>query len=369
MIPTQIYGTNRIALCHEWFTTLGGSDLCAATIAELLEVDAIFTFTFREWLIRELLEGHEVRLAHRMGALKIAREHWQWFLPLMPHVWRSLDLSSFDVVVTSSHSCVNAVRVPDRCIHISYCYTPMRYAWDPQREASRLRGLGRAFWPAAAAYFRRADKRWAQRVDGYIAISETVATRIERFYGRQSQVVYPPVATDFFTPAPQPRDGFLAAGRLVAYKRFDIAVDTFTRLGYPLIVAGSGPDLERLRERAGPSIRFEVQPTRERLRDLYRTARALVFPGVEDFGIVPVEAQACGTPVIAQGIGGASETVVDGATGLLYTGESVTALMQAVKNFETVSFDDNRVRMNSERFAPKVFEKAFGQAVDQVLRS
>jgi glycosyltransferase involved in cell wall biosynthesis len=154
---------------------------------------------------------------------------------------------------------------------------------------------------------------------------------------------------------------------LVAYKRFEVAVDAFTRLGQPLVIAGSGPELERLRARAGPTVRFEVQPTRERLRDLYRGTRALIFPGVEDFGIVPVEAQACGAPVIAQNLGGAAETVVTGATGLLYEGDSIDALVRAVEDFDTMSFDPDRIRANSERFAAHVFDDAFGKAVQRVI--
>jgi glycosyltransferase involved in cell wall biosynthesis len=205
-------------------------------------------------------------------------------------------------------------------------------------------------------------------VDGYIAISETVAARVERYYGRESQVVYPPVDTGFFTPSPEPRVAFLAAGRLVGYKRFDVAVDAFTQLGYPLVVAGSGPELSRLRDRAGPTIRFEIQPTRERLRDLYRTARALVFPGVEDFGMVPVEAQACGTPVVAQGLGGATETVVDGTTGVLYGGDSPGALIEGIKSFENLTVDRSAVRSNSERFGADVFDAGFVHAVDSIIR-
>ena len=254
---------SKIALCHEWFTTYGGSDACASRIAEILDVDTVFAFTLRESLVRELLPERSVRTVRPWGRSRVVSNHWQWFLPLMPLAWRSLDLSRFDVVVTSSHACTNAVRVPHGVPHVSYCYTPMRYAWDPQLEMSRLPVPVRAFWPVAAALFRRSDRRWAQRVDGYIAISNTVASRIERFYGRDSQVVYPPVDTDFFTPESGPRDGFLAAGRLVGYKRFDVAVDAFTRLGLPLVVAGAGPDLARLRARAGPTIRFEIQPTRE----------------------------------------------------------------------------------------------------------
>lgn len=357
----------RVALCHEWFTTLGGSDVCAARIAELLDVDAVFTFTYREELVRHLLGDRGVRLAHRMGATDLAKDHWQRFLPLMPHAWRSLDLSEFDVVITSSHSCTNAVAVAPGSVHISYCYTPMRYAWEPHLEKSRLPAVVRPLWPVAASWLKRADRRWSRNVDAFIAISNTVAARIERFYDREAEVVYPPVDTGFFVPDGNAGDYFLAAGRFVGYKRFDLAVNAFSRLGQPLVIAGSGPELSRLRASSAPNIRFEVDPSRERLRELYRGARALVFPGIEDFGIVPVEAQSCGTPVIARGVGGSTETVVDGVTGLLYGDGSVDALVDAVKRFEEMSFDRGATRANAERFDERVFDERFSATVRSII--
>ena len=357
----------RTALCHEWFTTLGGSDVCAARIAGLLDVDAIFAFTYQRALVEELLGGREVRLAHKMGGSEAAREHWQRFLPLMPYAWRSLDLSGYDLVITSSHACTNAIRGAPGAVRVSYCYTPMRYAWEPEMEKDRLPALARPLWPPVAGYLRRADRRWAQRVDAFIAISETVAERIERCYGRDARVVYPPVDTDYFSPAAGEEDYFLVAGRLVGYKRVDIAVEAFGRLGRRLIVAGSGPELARLRKRARPNISFEVQPTRERLRELYRNARALVFPGIEDFGIVPVEAQSCGTPVIARNVGGVAETVVDGESGVLYDGDSAGALVRAIQEFEDRSFSADAIRQHSLRFSQEAFDASFIAALGSVL--
>lgn len=361
-------GALRVALCHEWLTTLGGSDICAARIASLLDVDKVFVFTRRDALAKELFDGRDLETANRLGDWGVVREHWTWFLPAMPWAWKRVDLHGFDVVITSSHACTNAVRVPSGTAHISYCYTPMRYAWDWRRESRRLPVPLQVVWAAVARAFRSADRRWAQKVDAYIAISRTVADRIRQFYGRDALVVYPPVDTRFWTPAPaERRDFFLAAGRLVGYKRFDIAVEAFSASGMPLVVAGSGPELRRLQQRAGPNVRFEVQPTRERLRDLYRTARALVFPGVEDFGLVPVEAQACGTPVVALGQGGATETVRDGVTGVLYEGDAPEALLEGVKRVEAMDLDPAVIRTNSERFDVAVFDREFQGAIRSAL--
>ena len=360
----------KIALCHEWLTTFGGSDLTAARIAKVLDVDAVFTFTSEPSLVDELFDDIPVKLAARWGAWSPVRKHWQWFLIGMPSAWRRLDLTAYDVVVTSSHACTNAIRTRADSLHVSYCYTPMRYAWDWRQEIGRFPAPVRPVWPIVALALRRADYRWAQRVDHFIAISKAVARRIFRNYGREATVVYPPVDTDFFTPGDGDSDDFyLAAGRLVGYKRFDVVVEAFRNLDRRLVVAGSGPELSRLRSMAGPNVSFEIQPTSAALRDLYRRARALVFPGIEDFGIVPVEAQACATPVIAQDAGGAVETVRDGVTGLLYTGESPAALIEAVTAFEGLHLQPDAIRVNSERFAAEVFDTAFLRTVMEITKA
>ena len=358
----------RIALCHEWLTTYGGSDVTAARIARLLDVDSVFTFTFEPSLVEELFGEFPVQLAAPWGDRQAVREHWQWFLLGMPLAWRRLDLSAYDVVVTSSHACTNAIRPRGDSLHVSYCYTPMRYAWDWRHEIERFPQPIRPIWPIVARALRRADYRWAQRVDHFIAISKTVARRISRNYGRDAAVVYPPVDTDFFTPNDGDSDDFyLAAGRLVGYKSFDIAVEAFRDLDRRLTVAGSGPQLDRLRKIAGPNVSFEIQPSREALRELYRRARALVFPGIEDFGIVPVEAQACGTPVVALAEGGVTETIVDEVTGVLYQGNSATDLGDALQRFEDIPMDRAGIRANAERFSAKRFDTEFIEAISSLI--
>lgn len=364
---TSPLGDVRVALCHEWFTTLGGSDRVAAHIADLIDVDAIFTFTFQQDLIANLLPRREVRLAHPIG--RYARNRWPLFLPLMPYAWRSLNLEDFDVVITSSHAFVNCITPAAKTTVVSYCYTPMRYAWEPQVEAERVPALLRPAWPAIAAAFRAIDRRGARRVDRFIADSHFVAARILKHYGREATVIYPPVDLDYWTPDDEPReDFFLLAGRLVAYKRPDIAVDAFSRSGIPLVVAGSGPMLKRLRKKAGSNVRFEVQPSRERLRDLYRRARALVHPGIEDFGIIVVEAQGCGTPVVALNRGGVKETVVDGETGHLYDDPSPVGLMLAVEEFDRMSLDEEAIVGNAQRFDHSNFDVSFLSALSDLLR-
>jgi glycosyltransferase involved in cell wall biosynthesis len=300
----------------------------------------------------------------------MAREHWQRFLPLMPRAWAAFDLGGFDAVVTSSHACANAIRVPDGTIHISYTHTPMRYAWEWHEELDRVPAALRPAWPAIAAMLRRQDANRSRRVGMFVANSEHIADRISAAYGRESQVVYPPVDTSWWTPAAEPpeRSTFLVAGRLVAYKRVALAIEAARLAHVPLVIAGSGPQLEELRHMAaGADIRFVVNPSREELRELYRSARALVVPGIEDFGMTMIEAQACGTPVIARGIGGACEAVVDGETGLLTSDGSAVTLASTLLRFDGATLDPARIRVHAERFGVERFETEIREVVDRAL--
>ncbi|MEX1046946.1 MAG: glycosyltransferase [Actinomycetota bacterium] len=354
-----------IALCHEWITTYGGSEQVAQRLAETLDIDDVYTFAARPELARELFPNRKVH-AYTLG--KTGREHWQRLLPIMPHAWSRLDLSAYEVVITSSHSCSNAIRVAPGTVHISYCYTPMRYAWNWRSEVGRLPFALRPAWPPMAAILRRADRAWAQRVTAFVAISKHVASRILTFYGRDAEVVYPPVDTSYWTPEGNERgDYFLCAGRLVAYKRIDTAVRAAEMTGQRLVVAGDGPELRRLQRMAGDRTEFVVNPSNEELRNLYRQARALVFPGLEDFGLTMIEAQACGTPVIAFGEGGAAEAVGDGETGTLYREPTEVALAEAMRGFDPDRFDPAAIRRHAERFGVPRFEKEIRAVVDDAV--
>ena len=348
----------RAALCHEWATTYGGAEQVSQQIAAALEIEDIFTFAAEPATAAEIFSGQRVRV-HPVGLSRVARRHWQWFLPFMPAAWRRLDLSDYGIVVTNSHACTNAIRVPPTTYHISYCQTPMRYAWEWRRELNRFPSLVRPVWPVAAAQLRRSDRRWSQGVTLFIANSRNVADRIRRYYGRASVVAYPSIDTTFWTPDPGiPRsDYFLMAGRVVAYKRFDLGVAAAEQAGVKLVVAGSGPEFERLKDSARRNVEFILNPTTEQLRDLYRGARAFLFPGIEDFGITMVEAQACGAPVIAFDAGGARETVKNGVTGILYADDSPAGLAQVLKRFDSTRFEEASLRKHVARFDIRVFRE------------
>lgn len=355
----------RVAVCHEWITTYGGSEQVAARIATALKAERIFSYTVEPRLATRLFPGRPVTAISRVGQTGFTRRRWQWLLPFMPRAWKRLDLDPFDLVVTSSHSCVNAIRVR-RGRHVSYCHTPMRYAWQWRDEIRRIPLPFRPIWPAIAALLRAQDRGWARGVDLFIANSRYVAERIQRSYGRDAQVIYPPIDTDFWTPGEDQYQGsfFLCAGRLVAYKRTDICIQAAAQAGVPLVVAGDGPELPRLRRLAkGNDVTFVGRPTGEGLRDLYRRARALVFAGIEDFGMTLVEAQACGTPVIAFDAGGAKEAVIDGKTGILFKRQTADALAEQMRTFDRDRFSVDELREHVDSFSLDRFADAIKGAL------
>lgn len=348
----------RIALCHEWLTTYGGSDLVASRIAKVLAIKDVFAFAVDPDLARRLFPASNVRAAHRIGHTDFARRHWQWLLPAMPLAWSRLDLSSYDLIVTSSHCCVNSIR-PAGSPVVSYCHTPVRYGWDHRTERGRLPLALRPLWPAAAAVLRTADRRWSRNVSSFIANSRHVATRISKYYDRDSEVIYPPVDVEYWKPSEsvEKDDFFLYAGRLVHYKRPDLVVEATRRARVPLVIAGDGPELHRLQSIAHQDVRFITEASNEQLRDLYRRARALIFAGIEDFGMTLVEAQACGTPVVALAAGGALESVVDGVTGSLYPDPSPDSLAEVISRFDEKEFSPTAVRRNVDRFSLETFDR------------
>jgi glycosyltransferase involved in cell wall biosynthesis len=286
-----------------------------------------------------------------------ARRHYPKLLPLMNTAFRSFDLSGFDLVLSSSHACAKNVRTRGVTLHVCYCHTPMRYAWDENFMAGEDVGRAtRLLLPPLLARLRRSDLAGAAGPDVYVANSAHVAERIERCYGRTAEIVHPPVDVEHFLGLQRSEaDYYLAFGRVVPYKRVDLAVAACATLARPLKVAGSGRALEAVRARAGDATEFLGKVSEAERDALIQGARALLFPGEEDFGIVPVEAQAAGVPVIAYGLGGAQETVVDGRTGVLFDEQTPAALVAAIERFERLSLDATAARENAARFGRERF--------------
>jgi glycosyltransferase involved in cell wall biosynthesis len=296
-----------------------------------------------------------------------AARHYPKLLPLMNRAFRSFDLDGFDLVLSSSHACAKNVQAPQRALHVCYCHTPMRYAW----EEGFLEGeeLGRALrlaLPPLLARLRRQDLAGAAGPDVFVANSRHVAERIERYYGRSAEIVHPPVDVERFLRLERnPGDYYLAYGRVVPYKRVDLAVAACARLGRALKVAGDGRGLDAVRAQAGEGAELLGKVSETERDRLLAGARALLFPGEEDFGIVPVEAQAAGVPVIAYGVGGAGETVIDGRTGVLFAEQSATALAQAIERFEGLGLDAQDARENARRFGRERFRAEMAAVIDR----
>ncbi len=362
----------RVAISHEWLTIPGGSENVILNLLDLVgDADVLTTVYDPDGGWPEQLRRQTVR-ASFLNRLPHARQHYPKLLPLMDAAFRRFDVSGYDLVISSNHACAKNVRTHDlpparRPLHVCYCHTPMRYVWDPSfLEGEQLGAVGHAVFRAALPRLRRTDLRGARQVDIFVANSTVVAERIERIYGRESVVVHPPVDVDRFLATPRavaPDAPYLVFGRVVPYKKVDQAVQACERLGRPLIVAGGGRDLPRVKALAGPHTTFAGKVTDVELDRLLATSRALLFPGEEDFGIVPVEAQAAGLPVIGMSLGGVRDSVADGVSGVLYDAPTVEGLVAAIERFESLSLDEGAVRDNARRFAPARFAQEFGEVL------
>lgn len=348
----------KVALVHDWLTGNRGGEKVLLELVRLFPDSEVFTlFRFPGSVPREI----EARPVHTtfLQPLVSPRTGYRKLLPLYPLAAESWRLSGFDLVISSSHCVAKNARAPKGTPHLCYCHTPVRYLHDQFEAYFEGRPAARLLAKAARAPLAAWDVRTASRVDAFAANSENVRARIERIWGRPAAVVPPPVDVDFYSPAPSPRrrEGFLVVSAFVPYKRIPDAVEAARRGKLPLVLAGSGPDGDRLRRLCGETVRVVDTPSDEELRELYRGAEAVLMPGEEDFGIVPVEAQACGTPVVAFGRGGAAETVLDGRTGVLYDRPGPEALLAAIDRFRTLRFNPDDALRNAGRFSRASFRR------------
>jgi glycosyltransferase involved in cell wall biosynthesis len=341
-------------------------------ICELFPDAPLFTLLHVKGSVSPRIEARRITRSLVQG-LPGAPRLYRHFLPLYPWLVEGFDLDGFDLVISSSHCAVKSVIAP-RAVHVCYCHSPMRYAWDQFPEYFGSRQVGAAasrLLRPVMARLARWDAATATRPDRFLANSQYVAGRIGRYYNRRSAVVYPPVDTDYYRPTgdvPAPTTpNFVVVSALVPYKRVDLAVAACRRAGVRLRVAGRGPELERLQQLGGDDVEFLGWRSDEEIRQLYQEASAVLLPGIEDFGMVPVEAQACGTPVVALDAGGARETVVDGRTGILVADRSVDGFAAAITRALQTSFDRNAIRQNALRFSRDRFLAEFRAAVDDAV--
>jgi glycosyltransferase involved in cell wall biosynthesis len=365
-------GHRRVALVHDWLTGMRGGEKVLEAIAGLFPGATLHTLLHVKGAVSAAIEALPERRSFVQWLPSSAR-HYRNYLPLFPAAIEQFDFDPYDLVISSSHCAAKSVVVPGRARHICYCHSPMRYAWDQFEsyfgEAQVGRTRSRLLRPVLAR-LARWDRDTAGRVDRYVANSHYVAGRIRRYYNRGSTVVYPPVDTAYYRPDParRPESFFLAVSALVPYKRLDVAIRACGTVGTPLTIVGRGPEEARLRrtaEAAGADVSFTGWLADDEIRRLYQSCRAALMPGVEDFGMVPVEAQACGRPVVALAQGGAVESVVDGVTGVLVQDPSVEAFADGLRQVSSAAFDTAAIRRHAESFGTARFQDEFARLLDE----
>jgi len=355
----------RVALVHDWLTGMRGGERCLEVFGELFPAADLYTLLHVPGSVSPAIENRRI-VTSFIQRLPQAERRYRRYLPLFPAAVRAFDLRGYDLVLSSSHAVAKSVRVPAGALHVCYCFTPMRYVWDLYDDYFGPRsGLAtRLLMPPVAAWLRRWDRRTAAGVHQFVAISRFVADRIRRAYGRDADVIHPPVDVSRFRVDEAPGEFYLVVSALTPYKRVDLAVEACNRLGRRLVVVGTGPEDRRLRALAGPTVELLGWRDDAQTAELYARCRALLFPPLEDFGITPLEAMAAGRPVIAFGEGGARETVVppgegEPPTGLFFARQTVEDLVDAIRRFEASAhqFEPKALRRRAEAFDRPLFRE------------
>lgn len=358
----------KIAIVHDYLNQRGGAERVVGVLHRMFPDAPIYATILDRGRLWPDLHGAEIRTTW-MQHLPGLRKHFKKYLVLYPWAIESLDLRAYDLVLSSSSAFAKAARRRPGALHVCYCHTPMRFAWHYTRYAER-EGFGRLTRVGlrpVVRWLRRWDLRTASRPDYYIANSSAVAQRIRQSYGRDSEVLPPPVDLARFALSTAPADHYLVVSRLNGYKRIDLAVDAFSRSGLPLIVAGEGPQRAELERRAAANVRFVGAVSDAEVAQLYATSRALLLPGEEDFGITVLEANASGRPVIAFGAGGALDSVIDGETGVLFEHQTVASLQRGVERLEGLRWEPGRLRQHAERFGEEAFRTRYQATLERCL--
>lgn len=382
----------RIALVHDWLVSMRGGERCFEVLCELFPDADVFTLVHREGHVSPVIEKHTIRTSF-IQDFPLSNTHYQHYLPFFPRAIRSFAFHDYDLIISSSHCVAKGLRVPDRACHIAYIYTPMRYIWD-QFDAYFSEGRAGRLTRTAMGLLRRPLQQWdVSSNDGvyrFVAISEHVVRRIRSYWGREATVLYPPVDWQSFTASSQDEGFYLLVSALVPYKRVDLAIEAANRMKFPLKIIGAGQDEKRLSRLAGPGVELLGWRSDSEIRQHYGHCKALLFPGEEDFGIVPLEAMACGKPVIAYARGGALETVVSLVprqlsalkervvsmpprasdeqypTGVFFDEQKPESVIDAVEIFERHRnrFDPERIRAHVEPFDRKYFKERMRQLIE-----
>ncbi len=368
----------KVALVHDWLTGMRGGERVLEVLCELFPDADLYTLLHVKNRLSPLIEGMKIKTSFVQKFPMVSR-HYRYYLSVFPSAIEHFDLRGYDLIISSSHCVAKGILPMPDTLHLAYCHTPMRYVWDMQFEYFHRSGgwFRNLLVSSMANYLRIWDVTSSQRVDEFIANSNFVRRRIKRYYGRESTVIYPPVKCDYFQPAVDSKEGdyFLMVTALAPYKRVDLAIEAFNRLGKPLLIVGDGQEMNRLKEKAKKNVEFLGWQGDEKVRDYYRGCKALVFPGKEDFGITPVEAQACGKPVIAYGKGGVLETVrpypEERPTGIFFEEPTADSLIRAIDLFERWRdrFDPREIRNHALPFDQKIFREKIRSFVEERYRA
>ena len=357
----------RIALVHDYLTQYGGGERVLEAFSEIWPEAPIFTLVYDARLTGGRFENKEIHTSF-LQKIPLVKSKHRLFLFLMPIAVEQFDLSDYDIVLSDSASYAKGVITKPSTFHICYCHTPTRYAWDDSHRYIKEAGypyLIKKLVPLAINYIRLWDREAASRVDKFIANSNFIKKRIVKYYGKESEVIHPPVSADNFSISDNIDDYFLMVGRFLPYKKFDLAIETFNRLGWPLKIIGDGPERRRLLRMANGNIEFLGIQSDEVLRGYYSRCRALIFPQEEDFGIVALEAMASGRPVIAYRAGGALEIVEEGATGMFFNEQNMNSLIECLKRFNHKNFNSAAIKEYALRFDKEIFKDKIKRFVEE----
>lgn len=359
----------KIALVHDWLTGMRGGEKVLEVLCELFPDATLFTLVHNKGSVSPAIENLKIQTSI-IQHLPKSVSRYQYYLPLMPFAIERFDMRDYDVIISSSHAVAKGVKVRKNAIHICYCHTPMRYIWDQYENyfGKTQSGLAtRTAMNLVRRYLQKWDVKSSSRVNYFIANSKNVQERILRIYNRKSDVIYPPVETSRFKVSQNDGEYFLIVSALVPYKRIDIAADAFNEIGERLVIVGVGSELDKLKKSAKPNIEFHGWASDEKLAVYYANCKALIFPGEEDFGIVPLEAMASGRPVIAFAKGGALETVVENQTGIFFKDQNKESLVDAVKRFDIKKFNPNDIQLHALKFDRKIFKEKLKTYIESLV--
>ncbi|MFA7169341.1 MAG: glycosyltransferase [Candidatus Paceibacterota bacterium] len=348
----------KIALVHDYLMQYGGAERVLEAFCEIFPQAPIYTMIYNEKQTNGIFKNCKIHTSFLQKVPFISSHHRAYPL-LMPIAIESFDFSDFDIVLSDSNSYAKGIITGADTLHLTYCHTPMRYAWDDCHRHMRefdYSKLTRRLLPFGMNYLRLWDKISADRPDKYIANSHFVSTRIKKYYHQEAEVIHPPVNTENFHIADKIENYYLMVGRALPYKRFDIVIEAFNKLGLPLKIIGKGPEMEKLEKIAKNNIEFLGYLSDKETSDYYSKCCALIFPSEEDFGITPLEAMASGRPVIAYKSGGALETVIENETGVFFQEQTPETIVQTIKNFHAERFDSKKIRAHSENFRKEIFQ-------------